>query len=155
MSNYKKSAYKKRIAFILTVVSFSIFAVFVIIKDFQSNLSFFYSPSDIINYDNLSAKLKSKLESEFFKIRVGGLVKEGSFDKKDNQNIVFIITDLKNEIVINYQGILPDLFREKQGVVAVGFFDLEKKIFNATQLLVKHDENYMPPEVANIVAKEI
>ena len=155
MSNYKKSAYKKRIAFILTVVSFSIFAVFVIIKDFQNNLSFFYSPSDIINYDNLSAKLKSKLESKFFKIRVGGLVKEGSFDKKDNQNIVFIITDLKNEIVINYQGILPDLFREKQGVVAVGFFDLEKKIFNATQLLVKQDENYIPPEVANIVSKEI
>ena len=134
MNNYRKYAYKKRIAFILTVVSFSIFAVFVIIKDFQSNLSFFYSPSDIINYDNLNAKLKSKLESKFFKIRVGGLVKEGSFDKKDNQNIVFIVTDLKNEIVINYQGILPDLFREKQGVVAVGFFDLEKKIFNATQL---------------------
>jgi len=155
MSNYKKSAYKKRIAFILTVVSFSIFAVFVIIKDFQNNLSFFYFPSDIVNYDNLNVKLKSKLESKFFKMRVGGLVKEGSFDKKDNQNIVFIITDLKNEIVIHYQGILPDLFREKQGVVAVGFFDLEKKIFNATQLLVKHDENYMPPEVANIVAKEI
>ena len=155
MNNYKKSAYKKRIAFILTVMSFSIFAVFVIIKDFQNNLSFFYSPSDIVNYDNLNVKLKSKLESKFFKMRVGGLVKEGSFDKKDNQNIVFIITDLKNEIVIHYQGILPDLFREKQGVVAVGFFDLEKKIFNATQLLVKHDENYMPPEVANIVAKEI
>lgn len=155
MNNYRKYAYKKRITFILTVLLFSIFAIFFIIKDFQNNLSFFYSPSDIVNYNNLDAKLKSKLESKFFKIRVGGLVKEGSFDKKDNQNIVFIVTDLKNEIVINYQGILPDLFREKQGVVAIGFFDLEKKIFNATQLLIKHDENYMPPEVANIIAKEI
>ncbi|MCE2688052.1 MAG: cytochrome c maturation protein CcmE [Rickettsiales bacterium] len=153
MNNYKKFAYKKRIAFILTVISFSIFAVFVIIKDFQNNLSFFYSPSDIANYNNLNSKLKSKLESKFFKIRVGGLVKEGSFNKKDNQNIAFIITDLKNEIAINYQGILPDLFREKQGVVAVGFFDLEKKVFNATQLLIKHDENYIPPEVAKIIAK--
>ena len=78
-------------------------------------------------------------------LRVGGLVKESSIVKKDNLIFEFIITDNVNETKVFYQGILPDLFREKQGVIAEGKF--EKNIFIASKILAKHDENYMPKEV--------
>lgn len=76
------------------------------------------------------------------------MIKENSVKKIDALNTIFIITDYQNDLIINYRGILPDLFRDKQGVVAKGKFDLRENKFYSEELLVKHDENYMPPEVA-------
>jgi len=76
------------------------------------------------------------------------MVKEETIKKIDALNIEFVITDYENDLKIHYTGILPDLFREKQGVVAKGIFNVEKNEFLSRELLVKHDENYMPPEVA-------
>lgn len=121
----------------------------IIIQNFSENLIYFYSPSDLeeakINKPNVFEKILSK------KIRAGGLVKEGSLKSIKNGQFTFLVTDKKNEIAIHYQGILPPIFREGQGVVAEGRIKNEgtnKTIeFNALKLVTKHDENYMPPEV--------
>ena len=103
---------------------------------------FFYSPSELAQIPNRAQV-----------IRVGGLVKEGSVKKIDALNTVFIITDLKNDLKIYYHGILPDLFRDKQGVVASGLINGDDTEFVSRELLIKHDEKYMPPEVANSLKK--
>ena len=84
-------------------------------------------------------------------IRAGGMVKQGSIIKsKESLNVSFIVTDYQNELVINYQGILPDLFAENAGVVVRGNLGSDGN-FNAIEVLAKHDENYMPPEVAKLI----
>ncbi|NCA28522.1 MAG: cytochrome c maturation protein CcmE [Proteobacteria bacterium] len=115
----------------------SLISIFFIITNFKNNIVFFFSPSEISQIKN-SKKI----------IRVGGMIKENSVKKIDALNTIFIITDYQNDLIINYRGILPDLFRDKQGVVAKGKFDLRENKFYSEELLVKHDENYMPPEVA-------
>ena len=117
---------------------------YLLLYNLRDNLVFFYSPTDIIEKENFTNKT----------IRVGGLVKPGSLKKQIvNQNgkkvekIFFEISDNKNQISITHIGILPDLFKEGQGVVAEGFFDNSRYIFDADRILAKHDENYMPPEV--------
>ena len=112
----------------------------------RNNLVFFFSPSEI---------LQKKISSEQ-NVRLGGMVKKGSLvkkeitlEKKKIQEIIFTITDYKEEIRIYYQGILPDLFGEGQGVVVEGNF-LSASRFNAKVILAKHDENYMPPELDKI-----
>ena len=113
------------------------------IKAFSENLLYFYTPSDIING-------KAPKDKSF---RVGGLVEDGSVER-DGMLVKFSVTDNLESIEVSYEGILPDLFREGQGVVASGSL-INKCVrwtcintFNATQVLAKHDENYMPPEVA-------
>ena len=113
------------------------------IKAFSENLLYFYTPSDIMNG-------KSPKDKSF---RVGGLVEDGSVER-DGMLVKFSVTDNLESIEVSYEGILPDLFREGQGVVASGSL-INKCVrwtcintFNATQVLAKHDENYMPPEVA-------
>ena len=101
---------------------------------------FFYPPSDIEKITNAKTK-----------IRVGGLVKENSVIVLSANKIRFTITDYKNTLTIEYTGILPALFREKQGIVAEGTFI--NGIFEAKKLLAKHDENYMPPEVVKTLDK--
>jgi cytochrome c-type biogenesis protein CcmE len=96
---------------------------------------FFYPPSEI-----------SKIENNRGKVRVGGIVKNGSITRETDNKIRFIITDYSEELEIIYQGILPALFREGQGIVAEGNFKLPKS-FLAIKLLAKHDENYMPPQI--------
>lgn len=115
----------------------SLLALFFVIMNFRENMVFFYSPSELQN-----VKIGER------QIRVGGLVKEKSVKKIDALTTEFVITDLKKDLKINYVGMLPELFREKQGVVAKGNFDVEKNEFFSRELLVKHDEKYMPPEVA-------
>lgn len=105
------------------------------IKTFNENLLYFLSPTDIIN-----GKVPKK--SSF---KIGGLVKDGSV-KRVNLEVEFIVTDNENDFLVKYTGILPDLFREGQGIIATG--KLENNIFMASEILAKHDENYMPPEVA-------
>ena len=124
----------RRLNFLLLLLVTCSIAIWLIVKALEENIIYFYSPSDIVEIDKLSKLL-----------RVGGLVKESSIVKKDNLIFEFIITDNVNETKVFYQGILPDLFREKQGVIAEGKF--ENNIFIASKILAKHDENYMPKEV--------
>jgi cytochrome c-type biogenesis protein CcmE len=118
----------------------------MVIANFKSNLVFFYSPIELTDSQILT-KTKNKT------IRAGGLVKKASVKKISNLEIEFTITDLQGDLRVNYKGLTPDLFRENQGVVAKGKFDQITSKFLASELLVKHDEKYMPPEVAKSLKK--
>lgn len=143
MKNHHK---KKRLIFISSVFALSLAALIFVILNFRENIVFFYSPSEL-----QAAEVLTKVKQR--QIRVGGLVKENSIKKIDALNSEFVITDLARDLKIHYVGIFPDLFREKQGVVARGKFDAAKNEFFAEELLVKHDEKYMPPEVAKSLKK--
>ena len=125
---------KKRFYLLFSAFTFFCFIVGTILIVLQDNILFFYTPSEILQ-KNL--KLNEK-------VRLGGLVEENSFTR-NNTKINFIITDLKKNIEVSYEGILPDLFREGQGVIVNGY--LKNNIFEASEVLAKHDENYMPPEI--------
>ena len=116
--------------------------IFLILKSLEENIVYFFSPTEIYDKSNISLNEK---------IRIGGLVKEESI-KKDQTSINFIITDLKNEIIVSYNGLLPNLFSEGKGVIAEGQLK-DKKYFVADSILAKHDENYMPPEVSKALEK--
>lgn len=139
---FKKNNPKKqqRIKFIVISTLISLAALAFIIFNFKDNIVFFYSPSELV-----SAKIK---EQQI--IRVGGLVKDGSIVMNGN-NLQFIITDFKSDLTIKYSGIKPDLFRERQGTIAKGIWDQTNNIFIASELLTKHDEKYMPLEVAKAI----
>ena len=110
-------------------------SVYLILKSLEETVVYFKSPSDI----KILGELKDK------KIRIGGMVKKNSIDIS-NDEINFIITDFKNEISVSYSGIIPNLFSEEKGVVAEGYLK-DRSFFEASKILAKHDENYMPPEV--------
>ena len=110
--------------------------IFVVLRSLEENVVYFFSPTEIYNKTNISFNKK---------IRVGGLVKMNSISKNET-SINFVITDLKKEIVVSYNGLVPNLFSEGKGVVAEGKLK-DKKYFIADKILAKHDENYMPPEV--------
>ena len=116
--------------------------IFLILKSLEENIVYFFSPTEIYDKSNISLNEK---------IRIGGLVKEESI-KKDQTSIKFIITDLKNEIIVSYNGSVPNLFSEGKGVIAEGQLK-DKKYFVADSILAKHDENYMPPEVSKALEK--
>ena len=126
---------KLRFFFIIAILLSLILSVFLVLKSLEENVVYFNSPSDI--------KLKEKVENN--KIRIGGMVKKDSIKINSNE-ISFIITDFNNEINVVYSGAVPNLFSEGKGVVAEGYLK-DKIYFEATKILAKHDENYMPPEV--------
>ena len=126
---------KLRFLFIILVLISLILSVFLVLKSLEENVVYFKSPSDI----QLLSEVKNK------KIRVGGMVKEKSIQIKSNK-VNFVITDFKNEINVTYSGVVPNLFSEGKGVVAEGYLK-DKSFFEASKILAKHDENYMPPEV--------
>ena len=126
--------YQRLILIIISII-FILSSALLILFNIKDNIVFFFTPSEIYEQKIYEKK----------KIRIGGLVKEGSFKLTSNNKIEFIITDNKNDIKVLYNGILPDLFRENQGVVAQG--SLEKKILNAKKIFAKHDENYMPVSI--------
>jgi cytochrome c-type biogenesis protein CcmE len=126
---------------ILSFVSLAII-IFFVLRSLEENVIYFFSPTEIYNKSDISFNKK---------IRVGGLVKEGS-TSKSGTIINFIITDLKNEIIVSYSGSVPNLFSEGKGVVAEGKLK-DKKYFVADKILAKHDENYMPPEVSKSLEK--
>ena len=133
---------KLRIFYLFFLIFIGVIVIFFVLKSLNENVVFFFSPSDIRNKNNISLNKK---------IRVGGLVKEGSVFK--NEKIIsFTITDLKNEIIVSYSGLVPNLFSEGKGVIAEGKLK-DKKYFIANQILAKHDENYMPPEVSKALEK--
>jgi cytochrome c-type biogenesis protein CcmE len=118
-------------------------AAFLILNAFQSNLVFFYSPSQV-------AAREAPLGRAF---RIGGLVQTGSLQREaDGLTVRFTVTDTAKSIPVSYTGILPDLFKEGKGVVAQGELGADG-VFHAREVLAKHDENYMPPEAAEAVEK--
>ena len=126
---------KLRFVFLALILSSVILTVFLVLQSLKENVVYFQSPSEI----------KSLIELNKKKIRVGGMVKEQSIFI-DSDKVNFVITDFKNEINVVYTGAVPNLFAEGKGVVAEGFLK-DKNYFTATKILAKHDENYMPPEV--------
>ena len=131
----KKKA-KKRIIILGTFFLFSLVSIFFILKSLDKNLLYFKTPTDL---------LKSESSVNGQEMRIGGLVKKGSiFIKGDEIN--FVITDLKNEVLISYKGTVPSLFLEEKGVIVDGILK-DKKYFIANRILAKHDENYMPPKI--------
>ena len=126
---------KLRIFFLILIFSSLSLTVFLVLKSLEENVVYFKSPSDV--------KLIEELENK--KIRVGGMVKKNSIEISNNE-VSFVITDFKNEINVTYLGLLPNLFSEEKGVVAEGYLK-DKNFFEASKILAKHDENYMPPEV--------
>ena len=133
---------KSRIFFLSVLVILAALVIFVILRSLEENVVYFFSPTEIYNKANISVDKQ---------IRIGGLVKKNSVSKNDT-SINFIITDLKKEIVVSYNGIVPNLFSEGKGVVAEGKLK-DKKYFVADKILAKHDENYMPPEVSEALEK--
>ena len=127
---------KKRIFLLFLFFAILISVIFIIFKSLEENVVYFLSPTEIYNGENIALNKK---------IRVGGLVKVDSVTKNQS-TINFVITDLKNEIVVSFNGLVPNLFSEGKGVVVEGKLK-DKKYFIADKILAKHDENYMPPEV--------
>ena len=133
---------KKRVSLLLIILLISLISIFFILQSLNKNILYFKSPSDIkINQDINFNK----------KIRVGGMVKKNSLIIKE-QEIQFIITDFKNELSVSFSGTVPNLFSEEKGVVAEGKLQ-DKTFFIADRILAKHDENYMPPELKDIMKK--
>ena len=130
---------KLRFVFLALILASVILTVFLVLQSLKENVVYFQSPSEI----------KSLIELNKKKIRVGGMVKDQSVIINSNE-VNFIITDFKNEINVVYSGAVPNLFAEGKGVVAEGFLK-DKNYFTATKILAKHDENYMPPEVKEAI----
>ena len=137
-----KSRHKKLMVIVLGLAGLGIAAA-LILNAFQSNLVFFFSPTQV-------AKGEAPTDRAF---RIGGLVEDGSVKREaDGLTVRFVVTDTAKSMPVLYKGILPDLFKEGKGVVAEGKLGADG-LFTATQVLAKHDENYMPPEAANAVER--
>ena len=133
---------KLRFLFIILVLISLILTVFLVLKSLEENVIYFQSPTEI--------KESSEIDSK--KIRVGGMVKKNSVSISAEE-LKFIISDFKNEIMVTYSGAVPNLFEEEKGVVAEGYLK-DKNFFLATKILAKHDENYMPPEVKEALGEK-
>lgn len=131
----------KRLTFVVVALCLLGGAAGLVLTAFEENIVFFFSPTDIAE--------KKAVEDRRF--RLGGLVEEGSVDRSGGETIAFRVTDISNAVLVRYTGILPDLFREGQGIVAEG--RLVDGVFVADEVLAKHDETYMPPEVADALKK--
>ena len=135
---------KKRASLLTALLLISVLAIFFVVKSLDSNILYFKSPTDI----------KVSQDTDFTKkLRVGGMVKKNSVTINEEE-IKFIITDFKNELKISYSGTVPNLFSEEKGVVAEGKLQ-DKTFFIADRILAKHDENYMPPELKNIMKQNV
>ena len=128
---------KKRLFIVLAIIAGVGIAVALALSALQQNINLFYTPTQIANGD----------APQDIRIRAGGLVEEGSVTRSsDSLETDFVVTDGAKRVTIRYSGILPDLFREGQGIVAMGKLDASNVLI-ADEVLAKHDENYMPPEV--------
>ncbi len=135
---------KYRRLFITIIIILTLgLATKLILMALEDNIVYFYTPNDLIEKFGDTKNIQNK-------IRIGGLVLESSI-KKENEKTIFMITDRKEEVKVVFKGPLPDLFREGQGIVAEGMF--QNNNFIASEVLAKHDENYMPPEVADALKK--
>ena len=133
---------KKRASLLAITLLISVIGIFFILQSLNNNILYFKSPTDIKNNQNINFDKK---------IRVGGMVKKNSLIIKEEE-IKFTITDFKNELNISFSGTVPNLFSEEKGVVAEGKLQ-DKTFFIADRILAKHDENYMPPELKDMMKK--
>ena len=132
---------KKRLMAVLLILIGVGIASALILTAFKENILFYKSPTEILDGDFPKAR----------NFRVGGMVKKGSINKSTTSlDVNFLVTDYANDIEIQYTGLLPDLFRDDQGMIAIGQLD-KKGVFQAEEILAKHDEKYMPPEVADML----
>jgi cytochrome c-type biogenesis protein CcmE len=129
-----KAIRKKRLATVFLILTTSTLGSFLIIRALDSNLDFFFTPSELLQ-ENIPINKR---------IKVGGMVLDGSV-KRDKTNISFVVTDYEGSINVEFDGLVPDLFKEGSGVVVLGY--LKDKTFIAEDVLAKHDENYMPPSI--------
>jgi len=137
-----KSRHKKLLVIVLGLAGIGIAAA-LILNAFQSNLVFFYSPSQVASHEAPQGR----------SFRIGGLVEQGSVQRQaDGVTVRFVVTDTAHSVPVLYTGILPDLFKEGKGVVAQGQIGSDG-VFRAKEVLAKHDENYMPPEAADAVQR--
>lgn len=128
---------KKRLIIVLAILAGVGIAVALALTALQENVNLFYNPTQIVRGE----------APKDARIRAGGMVKTGSVKRSaDSLDVTFVVTDFQNDVTIQYRGILPDLFREGQGIVALGRLN-EQGELKADEVLAKHDENYMPPEV--------
>ena len=135
---------KYRRLFITIIIILTLgLATKLILMALEDNIVYFYTPNDLIEKFGNTKNIQNK-------IRIGGLGLENSI-KKEGEKTIFMITDRKEEVKVVFKGPLPDLFREGQGIVAEGMF--QNNNFIASEVLAKHDENYMPPEVADALKK--
>ena len=132
----------KRLSFVLVAFCLLGSAAALMLTAFEENIVFFFSPTDIV---------EQQMGADDRRFRLGGLVEEGSVDRSGGETIAFRVTDISNFVPVQFTGILPDLFREGQGIVAEG--RLVNGVFVADEVLAKHDETYMPPEVADALKK--
>lgn len=136
---------KRRLILISLVIMGVAVATAIFLTAFKDNIMFFKSPTEISQND-------FPVNRSF---RLGGMVKEGSLQRLENSlKVQFEVTDYGADVQVEYEGILPDLFREGQGVVAIGRMQ-NKHLFVAEEVLAKHDENYMPPEVSDILQTKV
>ena len=135
---------KKRASLLVITLLASVIGIFFILQSLNKNILYFKSPTDIKNNQNINFDKK---------IRVGGMVKKNSLIIKEEE-IKFIITDFNNELNISFSGTVPNLFSEEKGVVAEGKLQ-DKSFFIADRILAKHDENYMPPELKDMMKKNV
>jgi cytochrome c-type biogenesis protein CcmE len=134
-----------RLGFVVTILLASVMAIALVIYALNNNINLYFTPHEIIN-SNLEFKLNQK-------IRLGGLVKAASVVRHEGLELEFVITDNQQEMLVKYTGVLPDLFKEGQGIVALGSLQMADNacnnqshyVFKAEQVLAKHDENYTPP----------
>ncbi len=127
---------KLRFLFLSLIFIVLILTIYLVLKSLEKNVIYFISPTEIKEIGEINYKKK---------YRIGGMVKENSI-LMNTEEVSFIITDYRNEIIVKYSGVIPNLFSEKKGVVAEGFLK-DRNILEASKILAKHDENYMPPEV--------
>ena len=135
---------KKRATLLIASTLISLLAIFFILMGLNKNILYFKSPTDIKTNEDINFNKK---------IRVGGMVKKNSLVIEEKE-IKFIITDFQNELQISFSGTVPNLFSEEKGVVAEGKLQ-DKSFFIADRILAKHDENYMPPELKNLMKKNV
>ena len=135
---------QRRLAFAITLLLAGGGAAGLAVFALQDNVLFFYSPTDIVDHPE-----KVPTGRVF---RIGGLVENGSVKRDAGLDVHFVVTDGKNAVPVNFSGVLPDLFREGQGVVALGTRDTDG-VFKASEVLAKHDETYMPPEVVDALKR--
>lgn len=135
-----KPRHQRFLLITLGIAALAIAGMFVL-NAFQSNLVFFFTPTQVSQGEAPKGRA----------FRVGGMVKEGSL-KKDGENVEFVVTDFAHDVPVSYKGLLPDLFKEGKGVVAQGKLSGDNQ-FTASEVLAKHDENYMPPEAKHALDK--
>lgn len=134
---YMNTLRKRRLIWIILLILCSVLAAFLVVKALRQNVNLFYTPTQLATVEVNIGSGRA--------VRIGGMVQKGSVMQGKDLNIEFVVTDFSHSVTVQYSGMLPDLFKEGQGVVVLGH--LQNKIFYADQVLAKHDENYMPPGV--------